>query len=299
MILANKQTNPSNSKLEDAMLTALKTKVNVSEDNPNMPENGFELPNIKHQLIDATTDLTQAELNTGEVKFNTGEAIFNTSEARFNMREARFNMIEQQVRTWDVLDPVVLQLLHDLPRENFVPIAYQGLAFADIEIPLGYNQYMLSPKLEGRMLQALGLKKTQTVLHIGTGSGYFTALLASLAKHVTTIEINPDLSTHAAKNIAQNNINNVTFLINDATTFSPNNQTFDVIVYTASTPIEPANMRAKLNINGVMLLVIGNAPAMQATLISRVSTTGYKQETLFETCISELNNSPQTPHFNF
>ena len=292
MTLADKQINFSNSKIDDALLTTLKSKVNVSEDNPNMPEIGFDLPEIRHHLMDARTDLPEA-------KYNMGDARFNTDEARFNMREARFNMIEQQVRTWDVLDPVVLQLLHDLPRENFVPAAYQGLAFADIEIPLGFNQNMLSPKLEGRMLQALGLKKTQTVLHIGTGSGYFTALLASLAKHVITIEINPDLSAHAAAKLAKNGFENVTLLVNDAATFSPPNQAYDVIVYTASTPIEPANMRAQLNINGVMLIVIGVAPVMQATLIRRVSATGYKQEVLFETFISELNNTPKPSHFKF
>ena len=180
-----------------------------------------------------------------------------------------------------------------------MPVAYQGLAFADTEIPLGFNQNMLSPKLEGRMLQALGLKKTQTVLHVGTGSGYFTALLASLAKHVTTIEINPDLSTQAAAKLAKNGIENVTLLVNDAATFSPPNQIYDAIVYTASTPIEPANMRAQLNINGVMLTVIGVAPVMQATLIRRVSATGYQQEVLFETCVSELNNTPQPARFKF
>ena len=285
MTLANNPIISSNSKIDDALLTTLKTKVNVSEDNLNMPEVGFDLPETRHSLMDARTDLPDAKHNMGD--------------ARCNMREARFNMIEQQVRTWDVLDPVVLQLLHDLPRENFVPVAYQGLAFADIEIPLGFNQNMLSPKLEGRMLQALGLKKTQTVLHVGTGSGYFTALLASLAKHVTTIEINPDLSTQAAAKLAKNGIENVTLLVNDAATFSPPNQTYDAIVFTASTPIEPANMRAQLNINGVMLTVIGVAPVMQATLIRRVSATGYQQEVLFETCVSELNNTPQPARFKF
>ena len=285
MTLANNPIISSNSKIDDALLTTLKTKVNVSEDNLNMPEVGFDLPETRHSLMDARTDLPDAKHNMGD--------------ARCNMREARFNMIEQQVRTWDVLDPVVLQLLHDLPRENFVPVAYQGLAFADIEIPLGFNQNMLSPKLEGRMLQALGLKKTQTVLHVGTGSGYFTALLASLAKYVTTIEINPGLSTQAAAKLAKNGIENVTLLVNDAATFLPSNQTYDVIVYTASTPIEPANMRAQLNINGVMLTVIGVAPVMQATLIRRVSATGYQQEVLFETCVSELNNTPQPARFKF
>ena len=186
-----------------------------------------------------------------------------------------------------------------MPRENFVPFEYQGLAFADIEIPIGYNQTMLSPKLEGRMLQALGLQKTQTVLHVGTGSGYFTALLASLAKHVTSIEINASLHMHAVKKLAQNGFENVTLLLGDATSALPSGQTYDAIVYTASMPIEPAHMRQQLNINGVMLIVLGVAPAMQAMLITRVSATGFKQEVLFETCISALINAPQIPHFKF
>ena len=141
--------------------------------------------------------------------------------ARFNMREARFNMIEQQIRTWEVLDPTVLQLLNEVPRENFVPAEYQGLAFADIEIPIGQGQTMLSPKLEGRILQALNVQKSQTVLHIGTGSGYFTALLASLAKQVISVEIEADLSAQAAKNLAKNNIQNVTLEVADGTLGRP------------------------------------------------------------------------------
>ena len=226
--------------------------------------------------------------------------------ARFNMpREvARFNMIEQQIRTWEVLDPTVLQLLNDVPRENFVPKEYLGLAFADIEIPLGHGQTMLSPKLEGRILQALKVQKTHSVLHIGTGSGYFTALLASLAKHVISIEIEADLSAQAAKNLAKNNIQNVTLEVADAVLGRPsdhsaNMQFYDVIVYTGSSPVEPAGVRQQLNIGGVLFLVLGQAPAMQATLIQRVSKAGFKQDVLFETCIPELMYAPQSQKFEF
>jgi protein-L-isoaspartate(D-aspartate) O-methyltransferase len=223
--------------------------------------------------------------------------------ARFNMREARFNMIEQQIRTWDVLDPTVLQLLNDVPRERFVPAEYQGLAFADIEIPLGYDsngalQTMLSPKLEGRILQALNVQKHQNILHIGTGSGYFTALLASLAKHVTSIEIDADLSAQAAKNLAKNNISNVTLMVADGILGQPNQQ-FDVIVYTGSSPREPAGVREQLSIGGVLFIVLGNAPAMQATLIQRVSETGFRDDVLFETCLPALLNAPQIKRFEF
>ena len=222
--------------------------------------------------------------------------------ARFNMREARFNMIEQQIRTWEVLDPIVLQLLHDLPRENFVPKEYQGLAFADIEIPLGDGQVMLSPKLEARILQALNLQKAQSVLHIGTGSGYFAALLASLSKHVVSLEINAELSAQAAINLKQNNIQNVSLEIADGVFAKPKSmgqQFYDVIVYTGSSPVEPAGVRQQLNIGGLLFIVIGSAPVMQATLIQRVSETGFRQDVLFETCIAELNNAPQAQQFEF
>ena len=231
----------------------------------------------------------------------------------FNMpcEVARFNMIEQQIRTWDVLDPTVLQLLNDLPREHFVPKAYQGLAFADIEIPLGYDsngqlQTMLSPKLEGRILQALNVQKHHHVLHIGTGSGYFTAMLASLAKHVDAIEIKADLSMQAAYKLAQYNINNVTLTVADGILGQPsdddnrnNKQLYDAIVYTGSSPREPAGVRQQLNIGGVLFMVLGNAPAMQATLIQRVSDSGFREDVLFETCLPSLINAPQTQAFTF
>ena len=119
---------------------------------------------------------------------------------------ARFNMIEQQIRTWEVLDPVVLALLDEVPRENFVTESQVGLAFADVELPIGYGQTMLSPKLEGRILQALAVKKTDKVLLIGTGSGYLTALLAKLTAHVHAVEINPTLSILAGSRLLKQGI---------------------------------------------------------------------------------------------
>lgn len=221
--------------------------------------------------------------------------------ARFNMpREiARFNMIEQQIRTWEVLDPVVLALLSEIPREHFVPAEYQGLAFADIEIPIGAGQTMLSPKLEGRILQALSVQKTHNVLHIGTGSGYVTALLASLAKHVTAVEINADLSAKAAQNLAKHAIQNVTLLVADGALGLPNQAPFDLIVYTGSCPVEPLGVRNQLAIGGALFIVLGTCPAMQAILIQRLSEAAFKQDVLFETYVPELINAPQASTFEF
>lgn len=246
---------------------------------------------------------------------------------------ARFNMIEQQIRTWDVLDPTVLQLLNDVPREKFVPKEYAGLAFADIEIPIGYDadgvaQTMLSPKLEGRILQALNVQKHHTVLHIGTGSGYFAALLASLAKKVTSIDINADLSEIAGNNIAAQGLQNIKlvvtdgaqgYLINDGikkdhtqhNNVQHNNlqhdskqnedsiNSYDVIVYTASSPIEPVTVRQQLNIGGVLFVIIGTAPVMQAKLISRVIKDSFKETILFETSLQALTNAAQAKAFVF
>lgn len=225
-----------------------------------------------------------------------------TSEvAGINMQRetARFNMIEQQIRTWEVLDPVVLALLNEIPREHFVPAEYQGLAFADIEIPLGAGQTMLSPKLEGRILQALSVQKTHHVLHIGAGSGYVTALLASLAKQVTSVEINAELSAKAAQNLSQHHIKNVNLVVADGAFGLVNQAPFDLIVYTGSSPIEPAGVRNQLAIGGALFIVLGTGPAMQATLIQRLSETAFKRDVLFETHVPELVNASQATTFEF
>jgi protein-L-isoaspartate(D-aspartate) O-methyltransferase len=212
---------------------------------------------------------------------------------------SRFNMIEQQIRTWEVLDPTVLQLLHDVPREHFVPKAYQGLAFADLEIPIGHGAKMLSPKLEGRMVQALALEKTDRVLHVGTGTGYLTALLAKLSKHVISVEIEPELKKLAEQNLLSEGIVNVTLEVGDASYGWADQAPYDAIVFGGSSPVEPEGVREQLVVGGRMLIVVGEAPVMRATLIHRVSETGFREDVLFETCIDELKNAAQAQAFSF
>ena len=216
-----------------------------------------------------------------------------------NNETSRFNMIEQQIRTWEVLDPTVLQLLSELPREHFVPQAYQGLAFADLEIPIGHGAKMLSPKLEGRMVQALGLQKTDRVLHIGTGTGYLTALLAKLSKHVTSVEIEPALKNLAEQNLLAEGIVNVTLEVGDGARGWADHVPYDVIVFGGSSPVEPKDVREQLAVGGRMLIVIGEAPVMRATLITRVSEIAFREDILFETCIDALKNAEKAPAFTF
>ncbi len=242
--------------------------------------------------------LTQTNNETAHVDMHSATARFNLQSAT-----ARFNMIEQQIRPWDVLDPVVLKLLNDLPRENFVPADYQGLAFADIEIPIGNGQTMLSPKLEGRLLQSLdlgdGVQKQHNVLHVGAGSGYFTALLASLARNVLAIEVNKNLLETAKNNVLKHGFTNVTFELADAANGWADNAPYDRIVFTASSPVEPAGVRQQLAIGGKLLIIVGQAPAMRTMLIERVGQTAFREDVLFETCLPALSNATKAQAFEF
>jgi protein-L-isoaspartate(D-aspartate) O-methyltransferase len=229
----------------------------------------------------------------------TANTITPPAAPAFNTAEARFNMIEQQIRTWEVLDPVVLALLETVPRENFVAHSQIGLAFADVELPIGQEQTMLSPKLEGRILQALNVKKTDKVLEIGTGSGYLTALLASLAAHVSSVEIQPDLSAIAKKRLQQQNIDNVTLYVGDAANGFAADAPYDVIVFTGALALPPKAAEKMLNVGGRLFAVTGAMPIMQATLTQRVSVDAFSRETLFETCLPMLENAPSANRFEF
>ncbi|HSH53616.1 MAG TPA: protein-L-isoaspartate O-methyltransferase [Methylotenera sp.] len=212
---------------------------------------------------------------------------------------ARFNMIEQQIRTWEVLDPVVLALLNEVPRENFVAESQVGLAFADIELPIGHGQTMLSPKLEGRILQALTIKKTDKVLLVGTGSGYLTALIAKLAAHVHAVEIIPALSELAKTRLQQQKISNVTLHVGDAASGFAEAAPYDVIVFTGSMQLRPTAAEKMLNIGGRLFAVTGELPIMQATLTQRIGEDAFRHDTLFETCLPPLVNAPQAEKFEF
>jgi protein-L-isoaspartate(D-aspartate) O-methyltransferase len=215
-----------------------------------------------------------------------------------NPEQARFNMIEQQIRTWEVLDPVVLDLLHQVPREDFVPEHYKGLAFADLEIPLGHGQSMLSPKLEARMLQALALKPDDSVLEIGTGSGYMTALLAKLSHHVDSIEIIQEFSHRAAQKLSAHGISNITLEVGDGAR-SWDAKTYDVIVLTGSVPLFPEDFLRQLNPGGRLLAVVGEGPAMEAILATCQEPGAYPRTTLFETSVPTLQNAPEPVRFAF
>ncbi|MBA2690833.1 MAG: protein-L-isoaspartate O-methyltransferase [Burkholderiales bacterium] len=215
-----------------------------------------------------------------------------------NLEQARFNMVEQQIRTWEVLDQDVLGLLLEVRREEFLPPAVSSLAFADMEIPLGHGEVMLAPKLEARMLQELAVKSTDKVLEVGSGSGYMTALLAKRAAFVVSVDILAELSAFAAKNLAAHRIDNVQLHVGDAA-HGWLGGPYDVIALTGSTPILAHAFLSLLNPGGRLLAVIGDAPVMKATLFTASGRDEVASVELFETCIPPLRNAPQPKRFVF
>ena len=215
-----------------------------------------------------------------------------------DIEQARFNMIEQQIRPCDVLDSRVLELLKQVRREHFVPSSQRALAFMDVEIPLSHGAKMWFPKEEGRALQELKVKRNERVLEVGTGSGYLTALLAALAAHVTTVEIDPALSQFAQENLKPYQYDNITFAVGDAAQ-SWGNERYDVIVLTGSTPVLPPAYKQQLTVGGRLFAVVGEAPAMRAQLITRLSEDTYSSTPLMETGTAPLHNALQPERFVF
>jgi len=216
-----------------------------------------------------------------------------------NLEQARTNMVEQQIRTWEVLDQDVLDLLYAVPREDFVPVSCRNLAFSDMEIPIGEGERMWAPKMEARVLQELAPKRSDRVLEIGTGSGYLTALLAHRSAHVRSIEIRPALAAFGKANIARHGVENVSLEVGDGAGGVPAAGPFDIIVLTASVPQLPTALLELLAPGGRAFAVIGEAPAMIATLIAGTPAGGPHSVELFETVLAPLANCKQPSRFSF
>jgi protein-L-isoaspartate(D-aspartate) O-methyltransferase len=219
-----------------------------------------------------------------------------------NMEQARTNMVEQQIRTWEVLDQEVLDLLYVVPREDFVPEQHRALAFSDLEIPLEQGkgaERMWQPKLEARVLQEVMIKRSDRVLEVGTGSGYLTALIAHRAAHVYSVEIKPALAAFGRSNLERHGSDNVTLEIGDAARGWPRHAPYDVIVLTGSTPLLPRGLVDELAPGGRLFAVVGEAPAMSARLVTSAGPGASRSFDLFETVIAPLVNAEHAPRFQF
>jgi len=215
-----------------------------------------------------------------------------------DIEQARFNMVEQQIRTWDVLDQEVLDLLFTVRREEFVLPQYRSLAFADLDLPIGNGERMWAPKLEARVLQSLRLTPQESALEIGTGSGYFTALLASRARDVTTVEIDPALAASARARLAQHGFLNVRSEVGDGAR-GYGDQSYDAIVLTGSTPLLPDRFVAQLKPNGRLFAIVGEAPVMTARLVTWTAPGARVTTSLFETVVAPLRHAATPDRFKF
>ena len=212
---------------------------------------------------------------------------------------ARFNMVEQQIRPWEVLDQNVLDACLAVPREAFAPKQYQNLAYSDTMVEIGHGQFMMAPKIEARLLQALDLRASDRILEIGTGTGYLAALLATLGAHVTSVDLFDDFTARANENLRQNGIKNVKLHVGDALDGWSSATPYDVIAVTGSSPARRKAIEEHLSIGGRMFIIIGAPPVMEAALITRVDEDTWSDEILFETELAPLIGAEPEPEFHF
>ena len=215
------------------------------------------------------------------------------SSNSYDFEALRYKLIEQQIRPWNVSDAEVLQTLRDVPRERFVPESLQTLAFTDTQLPLPgstqANQVMFEPKMEARILQTIKPRYKDKVLEIGTGSGYMAALLAAFADQVVSVEIDAKMVALAQKNLATNQIKNVTIAQGDGYT-GWGTESYDVICVSGSMPKLPDGLKLQLAVGGKLFVILGEAPVMRATLIERLEPGYFKETTLFETLTPALQS---------
>jgi len=214
-----------------------------------------------------------------------------------NYQQSRNNMLAQQLRPYGVLEQKVLNIMSDLPRERFVPEKFRDCAYADSEIALTHQQIIMPPKEQGYIAQALAIKPTDTILEIGSGSGYLTALLAKLGKNVNSIEIFADLSEQAGQCLRELHIDNVRLITDDANHCWNKDAPYDVICITAGLPLYPECYKQGLAIGGRLFAIIGASPTMQAVMFTRTTETTWSEKSLFETVVPIMLNTPMPAAF--
>jgi len=216
-----------------------------------------------------------------------------------DIKQARKNVIEQQIRPWGGLNVRANQALSDIHRENLVTEEYLSLVFADIEVPLAGGAKMFSPKIEGRILDSLDIQGHETVLEIGTGSGYFTSVLAKLSQSVVTIELVDQLSELAQNKVKKLNLKNITFINDDVLTYNFDNEQYDTIVIGCSLPNKNENFFRLLKPGGKLFMVVGAINQMQATLVQRTSENDWQSKSLFETHLDYMKGTEPSVKFAF
>ncbi len=221
------------------------------------------------------------------------------SETMMDFAKARFNMVEQQVRPWDVLDDRVLNVIGNIPREKFTPVEFQNLAYSDSRIPLADGNVMLNPNIIGRILQHTDIQEDEIALEIGTGSGYLTACMASLAHHVDSVEIDGDMADAARERLEAMGFDNIVISEGDGSKGWKQKRFYDVIIITGSLQAIPESYKQLLSVGGRLFVITGDAPVMSAQLVTRVDEKNWTVEEMFETCVDRLNGTQNPSVFTF
>lgn len=216
-----------------------------------------------------------------------------------DFEHARRLMLDQQIRTWDVIDQRVLDAIAQSPREDYVPASFRTLAFVDMNLPLAHGQVMMPPKLEARLVQALTIDPEDKILEVGTGSGYVTSLLAKLGRQVHSVDIFPDFIADAAQKLAAHGLRHVTLDVGDAARGWARSAPYDVILLTGSLPLPPDDFRAQLAPGGRLVAIVGRAPVMEAKLVERLDGDNFRSRSLLETVLPPLLNAPEPARFVF
>jgi protein-L-isoaspartate(D-aspartate) O-methyltransferase len=216
-----------------------------------------------------------------------------------NIEQARLNMVENQVRPWEVLDGRVLDVLGRVRREDFVAAEHRQLAFADLCLPLGHGDVMMKPVVEGRVLQALELLPSDRVLEIGTGSGFLTACLASLSARVTSVDIHADFIAAATRRLQAAGIAHATLAVGEAVNEWQPDGLFDALVVTGAVHAIPPRWLTWLKPGARALVIRGQSPVQQATLLTHEGAGRYREETLFETDLPYLTHAEPPQRFVF
>ncbi len=215
-----------------------------------------------------------------------------------NPEIARRQMIDQQVRTWEVLDDRVLDVFARVSRDRYVPESFRDVAFADAAIPLGHGQGMLPPKVDGRILQSLAVNRGEDVLDVGTGSGFLAACLAALGGSVRSLEIFEDLAASARSTLRADSVTGVSVEVADASRLEETDR-YDAIAVTASLPVYDARFERALKLGGRLFVITGQRPVMEARLVTRIAENEWRSEALFETVVEPMINAPRPPTFHF
>ena len=216
-----------------------------------------------------------------------------------NLEKARFNMVEQQIRTWMVLEPAALAVLSTVEREKFTPSPYQSLAYSDTEIPLAQGQTMLPPRIDARLMHDLHLQGHETVLEIGTGSGYLTALLARRAHQVVSLEIHPELAQAAQANLRAAGVHNADVRVGHGALDKVSEAPFDAIVLGGSVAEVPQSLLQQLKVGGHLIAIVGHDHVMAATLFTRTADAAWDTKALWDHTAPRLQGFAEPSRFKF